>query len=397
MPRAKRHARALQIVFLLVLVFSTVQALWWIYDQNQLAGRIHERTRRAYEVELRLAATLLEHGEPVHQVRALAPHILLGDGTQAVAVDPAALAALDAERRGHLRRYLWEGGFFLTVLIACMAVIWRTLREEALLRRRQDNFVAAVTHELKSPLASLQLSAETIKLRQPSAERLGELVDRMRGDIGRLENMVSQILDTARLEARGSAVEKEPLPLRRVVEAAVADLGERATTAKVEVTVAVPDELVISANPSSTRTVIRNLLENALHATAARGGGHIELVGRAHDGHIHLVAKDDGVGFEPSEAARLFDKFYRPGDELRRGGRGAGLGLYIVDRLMQLERGWVAAQSEGPGRGATFTVAWPRSRELEGTRQAAAGKPAPASATPAKSSRAAARTSSTTP
>lgn len=364
MPRARRHHRALQIGFLALLVFVTVQLLWWIYDQQNVAARMHRRATSAHEIELQMARELLAAGVAPERVRALSPHLAFVQpaDTDAVAVglDPAARAAADDERATHLRRYLWEGGFFLVVLAACMAVIWRTLREEAELRQRQDNFIAAVTHELKSPLASLQLSAETIKLRRPTGERLGELVDRMGSDIDRLEGMVSQILDTARLEANPGQVEKEPVELARAVAAAIADLGERASAAKVAIGTEIPAELTIDANPLATRTVVRNLLENALKATAARGGGSITFRGRAHDGHVHLEASDDGVGFEPAEASKLFEKFYRPGDEMRRTGRGAGLGLYIVDRLMQLERGWVSAHSDGPGRGATFTVAWPR-------------------------------------
>ena len=74
---------------------------------------------------------------------------------------------------------------------------------------------------------------------------------------------------------------------------------------------------------------------------------------------VELAVADDGVGFEPALAEKLFEKFYRPGDELRRTSKGTGLGLYVVRRFVELERGWVAAASPGPGCGATFTVAWP--------------------------------------
>ncbi len=93
---------------------------------------------------------------------------------------PSRRARYDAVEREHVRRlrqYAWEGGFFLAVLGACMAVISRTLRAEAQLRRRQQNFIAAVTHELKSPIASLQLAAETIALRRPEPARLDALID----------------------------------------------------------------------------------------------------------------------------------------------------------------------------------------------------------------------------
>lgn len=360
MRRARRNTRALQLGFLALLVFSTAQDLWWIYDQERLATREHDRLQALYEDQREAARLLLAKGSTWPEVTAHLPQLELIDGQPVVS--PAALAALDHERASWLRRYGWEGSFFLSVLIACMAVIWRTLAEEKLLRRRQENFIAAVTHEFKSPLASLQLSVETIGLRQPGPERLRELTERMRGDISRLEMMVGQILDTASLEAGQLRLTKEPVALARAVEGVAGELRERADAAKVSIVAEVGPELIADADPVATVTVLRNLLENALRATAAAGGGRIDLVGTLRDGHVHLRVSDTGVGFPPAEAANLFEKFYRPGDELRRTGRGSGLGLYLVHRLMQLEHGEVAAESGGPGQGATFTVAWPRHR-----------------------------------
>jgi|CXWL01.1.fsa_nt_gi signal transduction histidine kinase len=358
MRRARRYPRALQIVFLLLLTVSTAQVVWWIYDQAFLAAREHDRLRALYDLEKELASQLLANRVPFNVISGRLPHLVLDDGELRIA--PAALAALERERRVHIRRYLWEGSFFLTVLVSCMAVIWRTLREETRLLRRQENFIAAVSHEFKSPLASLQLSVDTISLRQPGPERLQELVERMRGDISRLESMVSKILDTASLESGHHHLAKEAVGLRHAVVAVTGELAERAAAAKVTTRVDVDADLVIDADPVAVRTVLRNLLENALRATGAKGSGSIVLGATARNGMVELAVADDGVGFEPAEASNLFEKFYRPGDELRRTGKGSGLGLYIVHRLMHHEQGWVAAHSAGPGRGATFTLAWPQ-------------------------------------
>ena len=111
-----------------------------------------------------------------------------------------------------------------------MAVISRTLAAEAQLRRRQQNFIAAVTHELKSPIASLQLAAETIALRRPEPARLDALVKRMRGDIRRLEDMVGRILDTATLEAGRPHLRKERLPLARLVAGVAEEFAARSVS-----------------------------------------------------------------------------------------------------------------------------------------------------------------------
>ncbi len=137
------------------------------------------------------------------------------------------------------------------------------------------------------------------------------------------------------------------------------EFAERAAERAVKLSQSVPAGLEISADPAAANTVLRNLIENALRASAAAGGHEIRLSAQARNGFVELAVADDGVGFESAEAERLFEKFYRPGDELRRTSKGTGLGLYVVRRFVELERGWVTAASAGPGRGATFTVAWP--------------------------------------
>jgi len=357
--RARRYGpRALELFFLALLAFSTAQVVWWIYDQNRLAEEDHDRVEALYRTEVELARHRLTEGATWEQVLAEAPHVE-PDGERGVRVAAAALAELERERLGRLRRYGWEGGFFLAVLLASMVVLVRALRDEAALARRQQNFAAAVTHELKSPLASLQLSVDTIRLRRPGPERLEELAARMDADLDRLEGMVSKILDTASVESGHRRREREPVELAALARSLATELAPRAALAGVEIAVEAPPGLAALADPSGARTVLRNLLENALRATAAAGGGRVTVRARPEGSGVRLEVEDTGVGFPPEEASKLFLKFYRPGDELRRSGPGTGLGLYLVDRLMRLDDGWAAAESAGAGRGARFTVAWP--------------------------------------
>ncbi len=358
-----RHTRALQIGFLLVLAFSTAQVVWWVYDQSRLASEQRRWVEKLYNAETRLANELLAEGHTWPEVAPRVPQVEWVDGK--VRIAPAALSAIAEERLRRLRRYGWEGSFFLVVLVACMAVIWRALHEQAELQRRQENFLAAVSHEFKSPLASLQLSLDTIRLRQPAAERLAELVERMGADLARLENLVSEVLDTANLEAGQRPLEKQAVVLHDVAREALAALTERAEAAHVDLTLDVDAALVVIADPGGVQTVLRNLLDNALRATQAAGGGQLAIRGEGDEREVRLEIRDSGIGFPPEEAENIFQKFYRVGDELRRLTRGTGLGLYIVARMMALEQGWVRAASDGPGRGATFTVAWPRPRREE--------------------------------
>jgi signal transduction histidine kinase len=356
--RRRGTKRALEIGFLVLLGFSTAQVVWWIFDQNRLAEADHVRVETLYRTEAELARTLLAEGRSWDSIAERMPHLESYEGE--VRISPAALTALERERTGRLRRYGWEGGFFLAVLIASMVVVGRALHDEAELQRRQENFLAAVSHEFKSPIASLQLSLDTIRLRAPAPERLAELVERMASDLDRLENLVTELLDSASLESGSRRLEKEPVDLAEVARTIADEAAQRGGTPEIAVELRIEDGLTLAADRLAVRTVLGNLLDNAARATRAAGGGTIVLAGDETEDEIHIRVIDPGVGFPPGEAPRLFQKFYRTGDELRRSGRGTGLGLYIVERLMALEGGSVSAESAGPGRGATFTLSWPR-------------------------------------
>ncbi len=120
-----------------------------------------------------------------------------------------------------------------------------------------------------------------------------------------------------------------------------------------------PEDLKLTIDPSVLETVLRNLLDNALKACVAGGGRSIALRGARNARGVELAVADDGIGFPPEDAAMIFEKFYRVGDELRRSMPGTGLGLYIVKRLVEQSGGTIAARSDGPKRGATVTIRWP--------------------------------------
>jgi signal transduction histidine kinase len=233
------------------------------------------------------------------------------------------------------------------------------LRAEARVRQEQDNFLALVSHQFKTPLASLQLSLETMAMRQLSPDQSRTLIDRMLLDLARMEAMVTQILESTRLERGRVDLRSEPLELSGAVGRVVAHLDERARKERITISSDIARGIYVLADPLALDVVVRNLLENAIAAVTPIGGGSIALTARRLDGEVELSVKDTGVGFRPGDGARLFEKFTR----LHPGGGssyfGTGLGLYIVRRLMLLANGRVSAHSEGVGQGARFVLAWP--------------------------------------
>ncbi len=348
-----KASRVFQLTALALVVVAAVQVGWWIFDQHSYTVEKVQAARSAYAEQTAAAQELLDSGASVQKVTALLPGIAVSGGKATVAA-PVAQMLLTEERRRN-RQYSWEGAFFLLALGTCIFVIARALRAEQHVLEDQDSFLALVSHQFKTPLASLQLSLETLALRAPPPERARVLTDRMLADIARLELMVTQILESARLERGRADFRPEPLQLAGVVARVVSQLEERARAAGVTISTRIGAELQVLSDPLALDVVVRNILENAL--TALSGGGTIALEARALGAQVELSVRDSGVGFSAADGARLFQKF--SSRHKGAGNSGTGLGLFIVRKLMQLAGGSVSAHSDGPGRGASFVLSWP--------------------------------------
>ncbi len=360
--RFRESTRPLQVAFLILLAVCIAQLVYWMVDEVNYTARVQATLLEAYEAEADAARALLRSGVAWSDVARLHPDIALSADSTTVQIAPNVIEKLERSRFRRLNRYAWEGAFFLAVLVAAMSVVYRAVREEAVLRDRQENFLAAVSHELKSPLASLRLSAETLAMRDPPVERRRDLVQRLLADLDRLQRMIANILDTSRLSAAETRASPERVPLADSVSAVVEELSEHAAEHRVELETDVPESLVIWADPEGVHTVLRNLLHNGIKA--ASGGRRVSVRASGNDGWVQLEVRDEGVGFPPHEAARLFEKFYRAGGAGPDRGGGTGLGLYLVWRCITLDGGRVTGESAGPGRGALFTVSWRAAPEL---------------------------------
>jgi signal transduction histidine kinase len=352
-----KATRVFQVTALAMVVVAAVQVGWWLFDQRSNAIEKVRDSRALYNQQILAAQTLLDSGTSAQKVRSMLPGVAI-NGAHA-SLSPEIDEMLTTEEHRRINQYAWEGGFFLLALALCNGVIFRALRAEARIRQEQDNFLALVSHQFKTPLASLQLSLETMAIRTLSPEQSRTLIDRMLADLSRMTAMVTQILESNRLERGRIDLKIEPIELSGAVSRVVSHLDLRSQKEKITISADIAREMVVLADPLALDVVVRNLLENAIAAVTPVGGGTISLTARRLDGEIELSVKDTGVGFRPADGARLFEKFTR----LHPGGGssyfGTGLGLYIVRRLMQLAGGRVSAHSAGVGQGAQFVLAWP--------------------------------------
>jgi signal transduction histidine kinase len=352
-----KATRVFQVTALALVVVAAVQVGWWLFDQRSYAIEKVRDSRALYSQQIAAAQALLDSGTSPDQVRTMLPGVAVND--KRASLSPAIDQMLTSEEHRRINQYAWEGGFFLLALALCNGVIFRALRAEARVRQEQDNFLALVSHQFKTPLASLQLSLETMAIRTLSPEQSRTLIERMLADLARMTAMVTQILESNRLERGRIDLKIEPIELGGAVARVVTHLDERVNKEKITISSDIARGMYVMADPLALDVVVRNLLENAIAAVTPVGGGTISLSARRTDGEVELSVRDTGVGFRPADGSRLFEKFTR----LHPGGGssyfGTGLGLYIVRRLMQLAGGRVSAHSEGVGQGAKFVLVWP--------------------------------------
>ena len=307
-----------------VLLILLVLASYWIYDHVRYTQSVRSQLTELYDSQ----------------------------------TDRAEIAALDRDADMRINRILWEGGFFLVVLLGGLTVMTRTIRHDAELRRRQQNFLAAVSHEFKSPLASIRLAAETLALRskEPEAARLSQ---RILADDDRLLRMVENLLDTTRLEEGRHKLKPAPLELAPLIATIAEAASERAAHAGITINRDIDSDIHLTIDRTALEAILSNLLDNSLNACIAGSGKEIKIRARRLGSGVQLSVSDDGAGFPSEDAEMIFEKFYRAGDEMRRSTPGSGLGLYIVRRLVELSDASISARSDGPGHGAEFLITWP--------------------------------------
>jgi len=254
---------------------------------------------------------------------------------------------------------LGEGIVLLVAILIGTYVIFIFWRRQAALNRAQRHFINQVTHELKSPLASLQLHLETIEMHRPEGDQLQNFVKLMQSDTTRLNNLINNLLTASRLEHKGIGLNRQYGNISQALETYLRH--RQGNLAKQgELTWRIEPNLQTYFDAELLETALRNLLENA--TIYSDGPPKIE-VKLFRDGPLaHLTIADQGRGIDPKYQKKVFKIFYR----IRRGdrsGRGSGLGLFIVRNVIRLHGGKVWLKSAGSGFGTTIHLTIPLRRK----------------------------------
>ena len=255
---------------------------------------------------------------------------------------------------------LTEGLALLVAILVGVYIIFLYWQRQSSLNRRQRDFISQVTHELKSPLASIRLHLETIRLRKPSPERIERFLDTMLDDTTRLENHINNLLMAAKLEHGFGGGER-----------LVHDLSEFLTLFLERKRLKLPEggsltwriepDIRVEFDPEGLAMALRNLFENAILYSMASPEIEVTL-SREGSKRCLLTFRDQGRGMEKGDLRKVFLMFYRV-RSTQENIRGTGLGLYIVKSIIDRHGGLIRVTSPGAGLGTTFHLILPVARE----------------------------------
>jgi signal transduction histidine kinase len=252
------------------------------------------------------------------------------------------------------------GALLLTLFLVGATVIFIYYVKQHRLNKMQRSFVSNVTHELKSPVASIQLALETMALRELSSDKKQEYVSMMLDDTERLNTLIDRILGAARIEKMRGRYTLEPVSMRHFLEEVLAEDRHLYEKDGRVIILEKGRDARAAIDRAAMRVVLSNLLENAARYSPKDSRIRIRLQRDLRSCRIDVI--DSGDGISGKDLKNVFKMFWRAEEQGSRV-RGTGLGLYIVRNIVKDHRGKVWAVSQGTGRGSTFSVRLPRFRK----------------------------------
>lgn len=311
--------RVALVLFAILTVILIAQAVWWIIFMAQM---IDEKVEQAEQL-----GAAPEVVEQIHQEE-IRRQIMVGS----------------------------EGVFFLILTLVGVGLIYRSVVRAEQLKFQQQNFLMAVTHELRTPIASIRLYLDTLQSDRVAAEQKADLLPRIRDNLGRLERLVDDALDAGRLDRGGYRLQSETFNLAQLID----ELLDRVPASRAEIAIrrGLPDKAPLYGDRAALSRALNAIIVNAVKYNDS---DPVELDVRlvAENRLYHLSVIDNGRGLSADDTRRIFDRFYRVQNQGIGHSPGSGLGLYLAKEIIRAHGGRISAESPGPHQGATFIIQLP--------------------------------------
>ncbi len=244
-----------------------------------------------------------------------------------------------------------EGTVFFILLALGFWYIKRTVSRELELARMEQTFLLSVTHELKTPIAAVKLNLETMKSRRLSEEQFAQLIAQALTETKRLQSLTENILLATRLDQQSGSLLRHPVNYSALVES---EVGRFKKIFNTEILSKIAGDIFVKGDEQMLSAMVINLIDNAIKYS----GDRIELTLFTRTGEAILEVADFGTGVRLEDSQRIFEKFYRGGNEQSRTTKGTGLGLFIVRNVANLHAGHASVRANSP-KGSIFAVSIP--------------------------------------
>ncbi|HEY0273613.1 MAG TPA: ATP-binding protein [Chitinophaga sp.] len=264
------------------------------------------------------------------------------------------LQRIEKDERLRTFKFFGEGGTFMGIILLGAFFVYRAVWKQMRLNSQQQNFMMAVTHEFKSPIAVVKLNLETIRKHRLDEEKQRKLLDNTLREADRLNQLTNNILLAAQLESHKFKPVMETLDLSALLDQALTNLQSRISTHRIQAHVL--PQLWIHGDKFMLELVVNNIVENAVKYAPKGSLISVRLAPQAHC--LQLEIADQGPGIPDNEKTKVFQKFYRIGNENTRKAKGSGLGLFLSERILAQHGARIRVRDNVP-TGSIFEITWP--------------------------------------
>lgn len=255
------------------------------------------------------------------------------------------------EEKRNTRKYIAEGVTFLILIVLGAILVYRSIRKQFKLQQQQQNFMMAVTHELKTPIAIARLNLETLQKYTLDPEKQKKLIRNTLDETTRLNLLTNNILVSSQLESDRYNSSMEELDLSTLLKDCIQDFRKRFHDRVFEEEI--EEEADLKGDPLLLQMLANNLIENAVKYSPKEAKIKATLSKTGNSIRMQII--DEGPGIPEEEKARIFSKFYRIGNESTRKAQGTGLGLYLCRKIARDHNGDITVTNNVP-TGSNFTV-----------------------------------------
>jgi signal transduction histidine kinase len=319
---SKKGLRRATVIFWILFLYIIAALIWWFFSLEQQNKTIHELKKD------RLTITSQNNSAYNKEI-----------------------AKIERSRKRETFKYVAEGLTFLLLIIFGAAYIYRLVQRQFKLQMQQQNFLMAVTHELKTPISVARLNLETMQKHRLEESKQKKLLQMTVQETMRLDTLINNILISSQLDGDVYKTSKEELNFSDLLADVVHQFQNR--YAEKKLIAEIEPEVELKGDPLLLKMLVSNLLENANKYADKQTLITCRLEKKA--GRVQLQIIDEGVGVADGEKKKVFEKFYRSGNEQTRKTQGTGLGLFICKKIAQSHKGDIAITDNEKG-GSNFTV-----------------------------------------